>query len=153
MTARTDRTRRFFRSGELPLVLLALLDERPKHGYELMLDLQERFGPAYQASPGSIYPALNALEAERLIVGDAQGDRRVYRLSHDGRDALSRRRPGLEQLEQRTGTRLTNPSAESALARFAARVRPLVAHVDVDDLERVLDDAAEQIERLTKGRP
>jgi DNA-binding PadR family transcriptional regulator len=153
MTPRTDRTRRFFRSGELPLVLLVLLDERPQHGYELMLELQERFGPAYRASPGSIYPALNALETEHLIIGDDQGDRRVYRLSQEGRDAFTRRRAVLEQLEQRTGARLTKPSAESALARFAGRVRPLVAHVDVADLEHVLDDAAERIERLKKGKP
>ena len=60
------RSRRFFRSGELHLVLLALIGERPQHGYELMADLTARFGPGYRASPGSIYPALTALEAEGL---------------------------------------------------------------------------------------
>ena len=147
----TDRARRFFRSGELPLVVLALLDERPQHGYELMLELQERFGPAYRASPGSIYPALNALEAEQLVVGEDEGDRRVYRVTTTGRAALTERRTLLTRVEARTGAQLARPSAESALARFASRVRPLVASLDVSDVDKVLDDAAERIERLAKG--
>jgi DNA-binding PadR family transcriptional regulator len=146
----TDRTRRFFRSGELPLVVLALLDERPRHGYELMLELQERF-PAYRASPGSIYPALNALEAEQLVVGEDEGDRRVYRVTATGRGALTERRTLLAKVEARTGARLTAPSAEAALATFANRVRHVVGAVDVSDVEKVLEEAAERIERLAKG--
>lgn len=151
MCAALYRNRRFFRSGELPLVLLALLDERPQHGYELMFGLEERFGPSYRASPGSIYPALNALESERLVVGEKQGDRRVYRLSSAGRLAYAKRQALLEAIEGRTGARLTRRSAEAALACFAERVRSLVADVDIADIEKVLDDAVERIERLTRG--
>ena len=71
------RSRRFFRSGELHLVLLALLAARPQHGYELLAELDSRFGPRYRASPGSVYPALSALEAERLVDVRDDGDRRV----------------------------------------------------------------------------
>src|SRR3954453_7266415 len=59
----TNRTQ-FFMPGELPLVILALLNVRPQGGYELLRELEQRYGPAYRPSPGSIYPALAALRAE-----------------------------------------------------------------------------------------
>jgi DNA-binding PadR family transcriptional regulator len=115
-----------------------------------MLELQERF-PAYRASPGSVYPALNALEAEHLVAGEDEGDRRVYRVTATGGVALVERRALLAKVEARTGARLTERSAESALVSFANRVRPVVAAVDVSAVEKVLEDAAERIERLAKG--
>src|SRR5205809_6489517 len=118
-----ERSRRFFRSGELHLVLLALVGERPQHGYELMSELTARFGRAYRPSPGSIYPALAALEAEKLVVADDDGDRRVYRLSPVGARALEDRRAVLAEVEVRTGARFGSGSLEPTLAELAARVR------------------------------
>ena len=81
--------------GELPLVLLALLAERSQGGYELLGELDRRFAPAYRPSPGSVYPALSAFRAERLVEQDRSGaerlsgDARGRRLLADQRDVLS----------------------------------------------------------------
>ena len=79
-----QRSRRFFRSGELHLVLLALLGSRPQHGYELLSELAARFGPAYQPSPGSVYPALSALEAEGLLLAEDDGGGTLPALNRKG---------------------------------------------------------------------
>jgi DNA-binding PadR family transcriptional regulator len=142
-------SRRFFRHGELPLVLLALVSERPKHGYEIMADLTRLFGPRYRASPGSIYPAIEALETEGLIHGEAAGGKKVYRLTTDGDEALLARGELLAALELRTGARLApGDSLEPVLARFKARIAPLSGRVDVDAVTAVLERAAAEIENL-----
>lgn len=141
--------RRFFRHGELPLVLLALVAEHPKHGYEIMAELARLFGPSYRASPGSIYPAIEALEAEGLIEGEALAGKKVYRSTAAGDDALQARSELLAALELRTGVRLARgASLEPLLARFKARVAPLSGRVDVDAVTAVLERAATEIERL-----
>lgn len=141
------RHRRFFRSGELPLVLLALLGRRPQHGYELMTELDRLFGPAYRPSPGSIYPALSALEAEALVQPTADGDRKTYALTRAGGDALQARAELLAEIEGRTGARLTNSETlQPAIDRFVARIRDVAADMDIHELERLLDEAADQME-------
>ena len=86
-----SRSRRFFRHGELPLVVLAMLADRPMHGYELMSELSRLFGPRYRPSPGSVYPALEALEAEHLLEGETEAGRNTYRATEAG---LRRSRSG-----------------------------------------------------------
>jgi DNA-binding PadR family transcriptional regulator len=140
-------SRRFFRHGELPLVVLALLAERPMHGYELMSKLSCLFGPRYRPSPGSVYPALEALEAEGLLEAEAEAGRNTYRVTEAGLGAIETRLEDLAALELRTGVRIRpGESLESALARFKARLSPLSGHVDVATVELVLDRAATEIE-------
>lgn len=81
---------RFFDNGEVRLALLSLLEEGPKHGYQLMKELQERAGGAYRASPGAIYPTLQMLEDEGLIESEKKDGRRVYSLTDAGRAELGR---------------------------------------------------------------
>jgi DNA-binding PadR family transcriptional regulator len=148
-----SRSRRFFRHGELPLVVLAMLADRPMHGYELMSELSRLFGPRYRPSPGSVYPALEALEAERLLEGETEAGRNTYRVTEAGLEALERRIDDLAALELRTGVRVRPAeSLDSVLARFRARLSPLSGRVDVAAMEPVLDRAAAEIEgqyRLT----
>jgi DNA-binding PadR family transcriptional regulator len=142
-------SRRFFRHGELPLVLLALLESRPMTGYELMGQLKRLFGPRYRPSPGSVYPAVDALEAEDLIQGEDRRGRTAYRLTPAGVEALAERRDALAELELRTRTRIgRDESLEPALARLRARVVPLAGAVDPDAVATVLDRAAAEIEAL-----
>jgi DNA-binding PadR family transcriptional regulator len=141
--------RRFFRHGELPLVLLALLEARPMTAYELMGELARLFGPRYRPSPGSVYPAVDALEDENLIHGEERRGRTVYALTDDGADAFEERREALAALELRTGARVArDDSLEPLLARFRARVVPLAGRVDPDTVAAVLDRAAGEIESL-----
>ena len=138
-----------FGHGELHLVLLALLSERPMHGYDLMGELGRRIR-RYRPSPGSIYPAIQALEGEGLIAARDDGDRRIYALTDEGSAALSRRADRLAALEARLGVRFAG-GLDASLARFAERVRGVEAHVDVDRVDEVLERAAAEIESMGRG--
>lgn len=140
---------RFFRHGELPLVLLALVAQAPRHRYELMAELTRLFGPRYRASPGSVYPAIEALYEEGLITGDVVGDRPEYRTTPAGDQALTDRAETLAALELRTGVRLSrDESLDALLTRFKARLTPLDGRVDLAGASAVLDRAAGAIELL-----
>ena len=76
---------RFFEPGEVRLALLSLLTESPKHGYQLMKELQEISGGLYTASAGSVYPTLQQLEDEKRVEAAMDAGRRVYRLTRAGK--------------------------------------------------------------------
>ncbi len=88
-----------FGHGHLRLYLLSLLDERPRHGYELIQALGERFGGTYVPSAGTIYPRLAKLEEEGLVRKEPTGRRTVYEITDAGRTELNARRPELEGIE------------------------------------------------------
>ena len=79
---------RFFEGGELRIAILSLLSDEPKHGYQLMKEMKERSGGTYHASAGSIYPTLQQLEDEGLILSRREDSRRVYRLTPAGKKEL-----------------------------------------------------------------
>ena len=80
---------RFFERGELPLALLCLIQDGPRHGYELMKFLEERSGGLYSASAGSIYPTLQQLQNQNLVTSQAaEGGKRRYYLTESGRAKL-----------------------------------------------------------------
>jgi DNA-binding PadR family transcriptional regulator len=82
--------RRFFESGEVRLAILSLLEDGPKHGYELIKQLEIRSGGLYRASAGTVYPTLALLEDEGLVLSETQEGKRVYRLTEEGRRQLER---------------------------------------------------------------
>jgi DNA-binding PadR family transcriptional regulator len=89
-----------FRHGRLRLYLLKLLDESPRHGYEVIRLLQDRFMGVYAPSPGTIYPRLARLEEEGLVTHDEAGGRKVYRITDKGREELRNRSGDLSELEE-----------------------------------------------------
>jgi DNA-binding PadR family transcriptional regulator len=77
---------RFFGPGDLRLVLLALIEEKPRHGYELIKDLEAKFGGAYAPSPGSVYPTLTLLEELGHVRSTAsEGTKRLVEITDEGR--------------------------------------------------------------------
>jgi DNA-binding PadR family transcriptional regulator len=88
-----------FRHGRLRLYLLKLLDEAPRHGYEVIRLLQDRFMGVYAPSPGTIYPRLARLEEEGLVTHDEADGRKVYRITEKGREELRARLDDLAELE------------------------------------------------------
>jgi DNA-binding PadR family transcriptional regulator len=119
------------------------------HGYELMTELGRLFGPRYRASPGSVYPAIDALGAEGLIAGEERGGRTTYRITSPGEEALADRGDALATLELRAGVRVRRAnSLEPVIARFRARLAPLSGRVDPEAVAAVLDQAAAEIEGL-----
>ncbi len=89
-----------FRHGRLRLYLLKLLDEAPRHGYEVIRLLQDRFMGVYAPSPGTIYPRLARLEEEGLVTHDEADGRKVYRITDKGREELHARLDDLAELEE-----------------------------------------------------
>jgi DNA-binding PadR family transcriptional regulator len=88
-----------FGHGRLRLYLLRLLEESPRHGYEVIRLLQDRFLGVYSPSPGTIYPRLARLEEEGLVSHEVVKGKKVYRLTDAGRAELEHRMDELAELE------------------------------------------------------
>ncbi|NYE94848.1 DNA-binding PadR family transcriptional regulator [Psychromicrobium silvestre] len=89
-----------FAHGALRLYLLALLEEGPKHGYEVIRALSDRFGGTYSPSAGTVYPRLAKLEEEGMVATASDGRRTVYTITEDGRAEVENRREELNEVEQ-----------------------------------------------------
>jgi DNA-binding PadR family transcriptional regulator len=98
MGGRAFRAGRRLASGDLQLVLLALLDERPSHGYELIKALEERSGGFYSPSPGMIYPALTWLEEMGYASVAAEGAKKLYSITDAGREYLRENRDSADAM-------------------------------------------------------
>ena len=101
-----------FGHGRLRLYLLKLLDEAPRHGYEVIRLLQDRFMGVYAPSPGTIYPRLARLEEEGLLAHDEVDGRKVYRITDKGREEINRRFDELEDLEREIAESVTDIARE-----------------------------------------
>ncbi len=88
-----------FAHGNLRLYLLALLEEQPRHGYELIQALSDRSGGTYSPSAGTIYPRLAKLEEEGLVTKVTDGRKTVYEITDAGRAELDARRHELDAIE------------------------------------------------------
>ena len=82
------------RRGDVRAAVLALLTERPMHGYEIIQQIEERSGGVWRPSPGSIYPSLQLLADEGLVTGDESGGRRLFTLTDAGREEAARHEGG-----------------------------------------------------------
>jgi DNA-binding PadR family transcriptional regulator len=142
-----------FRHGRLRLYLLKLLDDAPKHGYEVIRLLQDRFMGVYAPSPGTIYPRLARLEEEGLVTHDEVEGKKVYRLTEKGRAEIRERVDDLAELEEeitesvrdiarevKEDVRETVRSLREEIAR-AARDVHREGRRPQDDFERIRDQA------------
>jgi DNA-binding PadR family transcriptional regulator len=151
---------RLFEQGDLKLVILRLLDEKPRHGYEIIKALEERAGGLYTPSPGTVYPTLALLEDLGYArAREADGGRKVYEITDAGRAHLAEHRSAADDLFDRLrglgggaiGAAMGELGAGvSALARaaFGAASR---AGGDREQLRRVreiLERAAQEIEQV-----
>jgi DNA-binding PadR family transcriptional regulator len=79
------RGQRMFGQGDLRLVLLALIAEKPRHGYDLIRAIEEKFGGAYAPSPGAVYPTLTLLvEQDHLQSEEVGGGKKLYTITPEG---------------------------------------------------------------------
>src|SRR5918995_85985 len=85
------RGRHRVRRGDVRSAILALLDDRPMHGYEMITELDERTGGRWRPSAGSIYPTLQLLEDEGLVSAEEVEGKRVFSLTDSGREAVEER--------------------------------------------------------------
>ncbi|MFF3729744.1 helix-turn-helix transcriptional regulator [Streptomyces sp. NPDC002476] len=101
-----------FAHGRLRLYLLKLLDEAPRHGYEVIRLLEERFQGLYAPSAGTVYPRLAKLEAEGLVTHATEGGRKVYSITDAGRAELAGRTGELADLEEEIRDSVSELAAE-----------------------------------------
>src|ERR671925_561808 len=94
------RGRHRVRRGDVRSAILALLDDRPMHGYEMIQELEERTGGRWTPSAGSIYPTLQLLEDEGLVTPEEVEGRKVYSLTDAGKEAAPDRTEGARPWEQ-----------------------------------------------------
>ncbi|MGW6401626.1 helix-turn-helix transcriptional regulator [Streptomyces sp. NPDC055134] len=123
-----------FAHGRLRLYLLKLLDEAPRHGYEVIRLLEERFQGLYAPSAGTVYPRLAKLEAEGLVTHATEGGRKVYSITDAGRAELADRRGELADLEL---------EIRESVAELAAEIRDDVRGA-AGDLRREMRAAASE---------
>src|SRR3954471_11736268 len=88
------------RRGNVRSAMLALLDDRPMHGYEMIQELEERTGGRWTPSAGSIYPTLQLLEDEGLVKPEEVEGRKVYSLTDSGKEAVPERTEDGQPWEQ-----------------------------------------------------
>jgi DNA-binding PadR family transcriptional regulator len=95
---------RMFEQGDLRYVVLRLLEEKPRHGYEIIKALEEKFGGAYAPSPGAVYPTLQLLEdlGYARIASDQEG-KKVYEITDAGRAHLAENQATVDSIFDRIG--------------------------------------------------
>jgi DNA-binding PadR family transcriptional regulator len=95
------RSGRMLGSGDLQLIILALLSEKPRHGYEIIKAIEEHSSGIYTPSPGVVYPALTYLEETGFAVSETEGIKKLYRIAAPGIEHLAAHRAEAdEMLEQ-----------------------------------------------------
>jgi DNA-binding PadR family transcriptional regulator len=129
-----------FSHGRLRLYLLKLLAEGPKHGYELIRLLEDRFLGLYAPSAGTIYPRLQRMEAEGLVTHTAAGGRKTYEITAAGEAELAERADELAALETDIHASVRD------LAGLAMEIQDEVRG-SVRDVKRELREAARQARR------
>jgi DNA-binding PadR family transcriptional regulator len=152
------RIGRLLEHGDLRFVLLALIEEQPRHGYELIKALEERTGGAYRPSPGVVYPTLNLLEDEGFVrpaAGDAT--RKLYEITDEGREALQANRPAVDAVFRRmaeaaersgaTGPRVGRAMANLGMALQQRLSDPALTPEALDRIVALIDEAAAAIEK------
>ena len=152
--------RRMFDSGELRLVLLKLIADQPRHGYDLIRAIEELTHGAYAPSPGVVYPTLTMLQDMGLIEeAPGEGSRKAFQVTSEGKDHLLEKGEEvtalLERLEDVGGDqrKAGGPPIKRAVGNLLSSIWHRVTRDDMDEatmhqIAEILDEAAQKIERL-----
>jgi DNA-binding PadR family transcriptional regulator len=150
--------RRVFDQGELRLVLLSLIAEQPRHGYDLIKAIEERSGGTYAPSAGVVYPTLTLLADMGLVSEQADGTRKTFAITADGEAELAREAEATEAAMARLDE-LAKLSARTDAAPIRRAMRSLHSALHArlgEDADRelqlaiaaILDEATSKVERL-----
>jgi DNA-binding PadR family transcriptional regulator len=91
------RAAKMLASGDLRLIILALLSEKPGHGYEIIKAIEDHSSGVYSPSPGMVYPALTYLEELGYTASESEGTKKLYRITETGTAYLNENRAGVEE--------------------------------------------------------
>lgn len=153
------RRRRMFDGEELRLVLLKLIADQPRHGYDLIRDIEERTGGAYAPSAGVIYPTLTMLDDMGLIEGVSEGSRKQFAATEAGRVHLDERAEEVAALFERLDalgeqrSRVDRAPIRRAMGNLSSVLHHRLSGGEVSrdtlhDIAALIDEAARKIERL-----
>ena len=157
---RGRRARRMFESGELRLVLLKLIADEPRHGYDLIRAIEEMTGGEYGPSPGIVYPTLTLLQdMGHIEEAPGKGPRKPFQATDEGRKELEERADEVEALFDRLrdlaprGENMAGPAIGRAVKNLMTALghRLKAEGFDEDlflEIAAILDDAAQKIERV-----
>ncbi len=161
---RGGRWGRFFGPGEIRLALLSMLESGPKHGYELMKELETKSGGIYKASAGAIYPALQQLEDEGMVISDSAGGKRTYSLTHEGRAELHKEAEAVKRIWQRAeqagdwapwmgmeGAEVMRPAAEVMKTALKAATRGSHDSAKIAKIREILERTKRELDTLEKS--
>ncbi len=152
--------RRVFDSGELRLVLLKLIADQPRHGYELIRAVEELTGGSYVPSPGMVYPTLTMLEEMGHITeAKSEGTRKAFAVTDDGTRHLAERKAEVEALFARLAEladiseRADGGPIRRAMGNLRTALRHRLSRENVKpetlhEIAAILDEAVQKIERL-----
>ena len=162
---RGGRTGRIFEQGDLKYVILRLLEEKPRHGYEIIKALEDRFGGAYSPSPGTVYPTLTMLED----IGYArartdEGGRRIYEITEAGRAYLAEHSQTVDSIFERIARfvdgffdepmmELNHAMRRLGRTAYTRATRNLADAERIRRIREILDRAAGDIDRLDDASP
>jgi len=153
------RGRRMFDGSELRLILLKLFEEQPRHGYDLIREIEERSGGAYAPSPGVIYPTLTMLDDMGLVESKAEGARKAFAITEAGAAELADKAEEVAALFERLAAlgehqaRTSGGPIRRAMGNLRAVLQERLGGSEVDPetlhaVADILDEAARKIERL-----
>jgi DNA-binding PadR family transcriptional regulator len=157
---RGRRSKRMFESGELRLVLLKLIADEPRHGYDLIRAIEDLTGGEYAPSPGIIYPTLTLLQDMGLIEeASGEGARKPFQATDEGRKHLEERAEEVEALFERLADLAPDERATAgpAIGRAIKNLMTALSHrIGRDGLDEellheiaaILDEAAQRVERV-----
>jgi DNA-binding PadR family transcriptional regulator len=152
--------RRMFDGGELRLVLLRLIADEPRHGYDLIREIEARTGGAYAPSPGVVYPTLTLLADMGLIEErQSEGAKKLFAVTAAGETELAEKAEEVAALMARIAElgehreRTSGGPVRRAMVNLRAAVAERVAGRSVDQellhkVAEILDEAARKVERL-----
>jgi DNA-binding PadR family transcriptional regulator len=157
---RGGRRRRVFDSGELRLLLLKLIADEPRHGYELIRAIEELSGGQYAPSPGLVYPTLTMLhEMGQIEETGADGPRKAFAVTPAGTEHLAANKAAVDALLARLGE--LNAARERSdggpIRRAMQNLRTVLVYRferdevspdTVHQIAAILDEAAQKIEKL-----
>lgn len=157
---RGGERRRMFEGGELRLVLLKLIEEQPRHGYDLIREIETLSGGAYAPSPGVVYPTMTLLMDMGLAEEQASdGPRKLLGITGAGREHLAERAGEVEiamgrlaalaRMSERTDAAPVRRAMANLKTALTDRLSQAGATRETQlEVARIIDEAAGKIERL-----
>lgn len=137
------RVGRMFAQGDLKLLVLALIAEQPRHGYDIIKVIEEKTSGTYSPSPGIVYPTLTFLEESGYLTAESEGSKKLYKITAEGEGYLKSNRDLVDVILDRL----------TAFGRRAAKMRRAFGlDSDGQRLPQVVDAAISNLREATSKR-